>query len=377
MIREAASGYMLPADLWRGLCMGYATHDEFALVRANPSAALRASMENYRQVGIHWSDDYNSALNFALDRDSEGWAHEAGPEDPDDGVLYGFVLSAQVGDEHRIDPNSQEGQDYAMSDAILDYGIEAEVTVRGDAPVHLIGADLVWIDLEGGDGEVSIPLDLHVTAGWEQNGDLLQWNPDGSGQRWWHGSPVELPVGTWLRPGPKWDQVSISDDPGIARHWGEFRAEEVNGAPRPVYLYEVRPDGPVTPWRGEGGFRCPSAVVVGAEKVAGSSWRGFVDEPVWADHGAIIISNKGPSPSYECYEGPVLVATAHSLADAKARVERLHGGATIEWHQKRLDPIEVNHYWFGPTTEFTESRVVWVADNLPPRTSSLAEESWF
>jgi hypothetical protein len=88
-----------------------------------------------------------------------------------------------------------------------------------------------------------------------------------------------------------------------------------------------------------------------------------MDTPVWAEHDAVILSLKGPSPTYEVYVRGVLFALAHRLSDAKAKVEEEYG--SVAWRQRRLDPIEVDTHAWGVTDEFTESRVVWVVDSLP------------
>lgn len=284
--RQASAGIM-SADLWRGLFMGTTSYATFEQIKRNPAAEIVQAMRGYRNVGIHWTDDFNSALNFALDRDPDGWAHEGFGSDPDDPpeILYGYVLGAHVNEEHHLVPGTEEHDNYALSDAILDYGIEREVTLRDQADVHIIAAELVWVDeANGTDGSKEFSLDIKAKAKAVDTG------------RWW------------------FTETGKAADPR-------------------------------------------------RQKLGGTSWRGFIDEPVWVQHDAVIISNKSPRPTYEVYTYGHLTATAHSLAEAKAALEPVYGPLT--WVQRRLDPIEVEHYFFGVTDEFTESKLVWVVDELP------------
>lgn len=95
----------------------------------------------------------------------------------------------------------------------------------------------------------------------------------------------------------------------------------------------------------------------------GTSWRAFGTD-VWNDHDAVILSDGGPSgrKSYEVYVHGDLIANRPSLADAKAAVESKYG--VQAWRVVRMDPITVEHYYFGESTEWTAPTTVWVVDTL-------------
>jgi len=119
--------------LYRGLHFGEIEPHNIDDFHKNP----QKYMGHEKNVGIHWTDNPDSAYNFATDRDPEGWAHEGDP-DEEQGHLHGVILEGRVHPRHIIDPESEEGQGYAMSDAILGHEHpENEVTVRGDARVHV------------------------------------------------------------------------------------------------------------------------------------------------------------------------------------------------------------------------------------------------
>lgn len=151
--------------LWRGLQLADVTVEELEDALDNPSAFIRNAMGGYRNVGIHWTDDPNSAWNFAMGRDPEGWAHESWGDDEDDLIAVGVILEAEVAEGSVLEEGSDEWQGYAMSDAIFshDHG-EAEVTVRGGAPVRVTEATLVWDDGDGNTQERRVPLSLSTTA---------------------------------------------------------------------------------------------------------------------------------------------------------------------------------------------------------------------
>lgn len=174
--------------LWRGLSLGVVPYDEFDSIKANPGAELQRAMGGYQNVGIHWTDDAQSAENFALGRGPDGWA-EAG-WDEEEGMDVGFILEAEVSEADILDPDSEEGQNYAFSDAILDYGIERERTLRADSPVQVTKAYMVWADGYGNDpgGMVTIPMSIRTTAMVPQPG------------AWYHLSNRPLPLGTVLVP---------------------------------------------------------------------------------------------------------------------------------------------------------------------------------
>lgn len=129
----------------------------------------------------------------------------------------------------------------------------------------------------------------------------------------------------------------------------------------------LRPGVPMTlvslSWFEDGRWvRGPMGISVTA---AGPSWRAFADDPFWMTDGAVIITNAGArGRSYEVYDRGQQIASRHSLAEAKASIEGRYG--PLQWEQRRAEPIEVLHYHFGPTEEFTEPTTYYTAE-LPDR----------
>lgn len=101
---------------------------------------------------------------------------------------------------------------------------------------------------------------------------------------------------------------------------------------------------------------------------AGPSWRGLVpdEDPFWNGPGAFILTNAGRDRSYEVYANGKLLATRHSLVDAKAEIEKRFG--QVAWRQVRPEPVRAVHRYFGETDEFSEPRTYYTAD-LPLVTS--------
>jgi GNAT superfamily N-acetyltransferase len=150
--------------LWRGLQFGTVDQEALDEILQDVGGFVQRQLASRSEIGIHWTDDPTSAFNFALDRDPEGWAHETYGVDDEGKYTIGLVLEAQVADSDVLDPESEEGQDYAFSDAILDYGIEREVTVRGNSPVQITQATFAWVDPEGMDGEKTVSMGMRMQA---------------------------------------------------------------------------------------------------------------------------------------------------------------------------------------------------------------------
>lgn len=149
--------------LWRGLFLGAVPEEEVNEAKRNPAAYVRKNLQN--QAGIHWTDDPTSAWNFAMDRDPEGWAHESyGDDDEEPMWAIGIIIECEVGTEHIVDPDSEEGEGYAFSDAILDYGTEREVTVRDGAPITITDASIVYASPDGEPEEVHAPMRMQTRA---------------------------------------------------------------------------------------------------------------------------------------------------------------------------------------------------------------------
>lgn len=94
------------------------------------------------------------------------------------------------------------------------------------------------------------------------------------------------------------------------------------------------------------------------------SWRPVTEHKV-EQFGDVVITTEVVNPSkgsryYNIYTYGQLFGTAHSLADAKYQVEVIYG--PLNWHRQPNPPVEVIHYYFGRTTEFTEPTTIYTAD---------------
>lgn len=112
------------------------------------------------------------------------------------------------------------------------------------------------------------------------------------------------------------------------------------------------------------------------QRIAGPSWRALTDDPFWLTHDVVIASNVAARRSYEVWVHGKPFATRPTLAAAKAAVEDKHG--PLEWRTERLPLVEVTHYYFGDTTEFTDPVTINVADGLP-KTAAFDREArpWY
>ena len=86
-------------------------------------------------VGPHWSASPDVAYNFATGRDFSGMPQY---DETDDVPMMGTVIEALVHPRHIIDPNSDEGEEWQMGEAVFgpDHS-EQERTVRPGAPIHI------------------------------------------------------------------------------------------------------------------------------------------------------------------------------------------------------------------------------------------------
>ena len=90
--------------------------------------------QNPRDIGPHWSRSPEVAYNFATYRDSEGTPLH----DWEDELSSGTIVEALVHKRNIIDPQSEEGQDWASGEAVFGHGHpEQERTVRPGSPVHI------------------------------------------------------------------------------------------------------------------------------------------------------------------------------------------------------------------------------------------------
>lgn len=95
------------------------------------------------------------------------------------------------------------------------------------------------------------------------------------------------------------------------------------------------------------------------------SWRALSNEQAWwHDYDAIIATDvSGSKRVFDVYTHGEQVAIRHTLAEAKQYVEDVYGPLT--WRRERMPRDVAIHYYFGPTTEFTDPISVLVVDRLP------------
>lgn len=166
-IQATASGTV---RLWRGLQVADVDDGELEAIRRDPASFARQHLND--PLGIHWTDDPSSAWNFAQGRDSDGWASESWDDDEGGVWSIGLVLEAEVPASGIIQRGSEEHDGYSMSDAIIDYGIEREVTVRDGTMVQLTSVTVVATNDDGSDVEFHAGLGLTKRA-WNTNGITL------------------------------------------------------------------------------------------------------------------------------------------------------------------------------------------------------------
>jgi GNAT superfamily N-acetyltransferase len=97
-------------------------------------------------------------------------------------------------------------------------------------------------------------------------------------------------------------------------------------------------------------------------KTAATSWRPFTAEPFWLQHDVVISSEGGASgrKQYEINVKGRPWANKPTLSEAKAAVEAEFG--QLAWRSIRPDKVEVEHYYFGPSVEWTSPVIIWAAE---------------
>lgn len=92
-----------------------------------------------------------------------------------------------------------------------------------------------------------------------------------------------------------------------------------------------------------------------------TSWRPMVEENHVAQSDCVILTQYvGRRRFFETYVHGVALANRPTLEEAKAAVEAAHGPLT--WRRVSIPKVEVVHYFFGPTDEFSDPTVMYVAD---------------
>lgn len=102
-----------------------------------------------------------------------------------------------------------------------------------------------------------------------------------------------------------------------------------------------------------------------------TSWRPVVDSDHAHDYEAVILSQQSNRQrTFEVYTYGVMLGNRPTLDQAKALVEEIYG--PLPWRKVSVDPIEVSHYYFGPTSEFTDPTTLYVVDRLPRLATTAA-----
>jgi len=96
-------------------------------------------------LGPHWSTEPEVAWNFAMSRDSDGYASEY----DDDTPIHGTLVRGYVHRRHIIQPGTPEYSDWADGEGVFGpKSHEREQTIRPGSPVHM--AAMHWNSDEGG-----------------------------------------------------------------------------------------------------------------------------------------------------------------------------------------------------------------------------------
>jgi hypothetical protein len=103
-------------------------------------------------------------------------------------------------------------------------------------------------------------------------------------------------------------------------------------------------------------------VITGSQRTAMPSWRGLHDGPVWAEHLAVILVDRGGSgrQTYELYVQGEIIGRAQRLDEGKQRIEARLG--PLNWRRLPQPEQKADHYFFGPTVEFTDPGAIYVGE---------------
>jgi hypothetical protein len=148
--------------VWRGLHFGHADPQDVERMHRDPVGYMRERGfgGNYHSgAGVHWTDDEDSAHNFAHDRDPEGYARDdAWDDEDDDSHSHGVVLHGHVEPHHVVQPGTEEHEGYQDFHAVLDHDHpEREVTVRQGSPVHISHVTATSVGPDGRARETTVP----------------------------------------------------------------------------------------------------------------------------------------------------------------------------------------------------------------------------
>ncbi len=95
-------------------------------------------------------------------------------------------------------------------------------------------------------------------------------------------------------------------------------------------------------------------------RLAMPSWRGLVGDTYWRSApGVLLVDKSGRLNTYEIYVNNRQIGRTYRLDDAKAMVEAKLG--PCRWVRDRTEDQKAVHYYFGPTTEFTDPTIYYMA----------------
>lgn len=90
------------------------------------------------------------------------------------------------------------------------------------------------------------------------------------------------------------------------------------------------------------------------------SWRGLIGDMYWRSApGVLLVDKSGRRNTYEVYVNGQQIGRAFRLDDAKAMVEAKLG--PCRWDRDRTEDQKAVHYYFGPTSEFTDPVIYYMA----------------
>lgn len=93
---------------------------------------------------------------------------------------------------------------------------------------------------------------------------------------------------------------------------------------------------------------------------APTSWRPVSDiNPTYTADCVILTQYVGTRRYFEVYTYGVAFGNRPTLEGAKAAVEEIYG--RLEWTRVDVPKVEVVHYYFGPTDEFSDPVTIYTA----------------
>lgn len=136
--------------LYRGLHLGGGEDHEAEALHADPVKHFEShAREN---TGVHWTENYNVAKDFALNRHPDGTVFGFAPHN------YGVVLESSVHPDHIVDRLSDEGHQLSREHGgiYLPDHREQQTTVRPGSPVPITHVHGVSIREDGTDERQSV-----------------------------------------------------------------------------------------------------------------------------------------------------------------------------------------------------------------------------